>query len=59
MEHMHWMFVGTALLVMPVQWFLLVPSNRGWKPWYDQMADQVARSAALATECAALIEPEA
>jgi ABC-type sulfate transport system permease subunit len=58
MEHLHWIFVGTALLVMPVQWFLLVPFNRGWKPWTDHMADQAARSAALATECSALIELE-
>jgi ABC-type sulfate transport system permease subunit len=58
MEHMHWIFVGTALLVMPVQWFFLVPFSRGWKPWHDQMADQVARSAALATACMATIEPE-
>jgi hypothetical protein len=48
------MFAGTALVVMPMEWFLLAPFNRGWKPLHAQMADQVAQSAALARECAAM-----
>jgi hypothetical protein len=52
MEHMHWMFVGIALLGMPAGWFLFAPLSRDWKSWSKQMADQIARSAALATACA-------
>jgi len=52
MEHMHWMFVGTALLGMPAGWFLFAPLGRDWKPWNAQMVDQIARSATLATACA-------
>jgi len=58
MEHMHWMFVGTALLGMPAGWFLFAPLGRDWKPWSEQMADQIARSASLAAACAMTIEAE-
>ena len=54
---MQWMTAGAVLAAVPVGFFHLAPfSSKGLKPLNDQMADQVARSAALARECATTIE---
>lgn len=56
MEHMHWMFVGVALLGMPAGWLLFAPLGRDWKAWSCQVARQTERSAELATACATATE---
>lgn len=52
MDLTYWLLVGTLLALLPAEWFLLVPFSRGWQPLREQIAEQVARSVALADECA-------
>lgn len=56
MEFTYLLLVGITLAVIPAEWFLLAPFGVNWQPIREQIAEQVALSTALVSECASPFE---